>query len=180
MADFSQAVQKYVGDISLSGQILPKLSYGWLIILFFIFVALIVGLAFGKSRVLLSLIGIYPAVFIESHFLYFDKLSGWLKNIPEAWLHVGIFLVFYIIILVILNRSFLKKRFTLREASFTWVLVVSIAGIGFLASIITTYLPSDTNLPADLVKYFATKNAQFWWAVAPIIVLIFAKSSKDN
>ncbi|MEX1063844.1 MAG: hypothetical protein WED06_00710 [Candidatus Paceibacterota bacterium] len=180
LSDFSQALQKYAGDLSLSGQILPKLSYSWLILLFLIFAVFIIGLGFGKSRILLSLMGIYPAALIKANFVYFDWLRDTLSSVPEAWLHVGVFLIFYVVMLVILNRSFLKKRFTLREASFGWVLVAAIVGIGFLSSIIMTYLPSSIDLPSDFIKYFATKNAQFWWAVAPIIVLVFAKSKKDD
>lgn len=115
LVDLAQYVQKLFGG----ARGFPKLNYNWLIILFFIFVVFLVGLSLGKSRILLSLICLYAAAFLESHFVYFDKLREAIKGKPEFWLHIGLFLVFFIISLLILNRSALKHSLTLRETSFS-------------------------------------------------------------
>ena len=87
----------------------------------FVFAVLIIALNLGRSRTLLALLSIYAASFLENHFLYFDKLRELFstaggsalggKNLPDYWLHLGLFLLIYIIVFAILNRSFLKHYF---------------------------------------------------------------------
>ncbi len=177
LVDFAQYTQKLFGNAGL-----PKLNYGWLIALFFIFVIFLVGLSLGKSRILLSLICLYIASFLESHFIYFDKLRGVIKNQPESWLHIGLFLIFFIISLAILNRSALKHSLTLRETSFFPIALITVVGIGFLTSLIVSYSPPEISgsWPAMIVKFFGTKNAQFWWALTPLVLLLFIKRKKEN
>ena len=172
LVDFSQYAQRLFGNAGF-----PKLNYGWLVALFFIFAIFLIGLSLGRSRILLSLISLYVAVFLESHFVYFDKLRELLKIWPEFWLHIGLFLIFFIISLLVLNRSALKHSMTLRETSFFPIIFAAILEIWFLASLIMAYLPSEIggSLPVWAVKFFGTQNAQFWWALAPLVLLIFMK-----
>ncbi len=177
LIDFTQYTQGLFGNAGL-----PKLNYGWLVALFFVFMIFLVGLSLGKSRILLSLICLYVAAFLESHFIYFDKLRGVIKSQPESWLHIGLFLIFFIISLAILNRSALKHSLTLRETSFFPIVLITIVGIGFLASLIVSYLPPEINgiWPTAVIKFFGTKNAQFWWALTPLVILIFFKRKKEG
>jgi hypothetical protein len=177
MIDFARYAQKLAGSVGL-----PKLNYGWLIISFFIFVIFLIGLSLGRSRILLSLPCLYIAAFLEPHFVYFSKLREIIKGEPEFWLHAGLFLVIFIISFGILNRSALKQSLTLRETSFFPIVFIAVLGIGFLASLMVAYLPSEISgdLPAGIIKCFGTKNAQFWWAVAPLIVLLFFKRKKER
>ncbi len=173
LADFAQYVQKFFGGANG----FPKLNYSWLVVLFFVFVVFLVGLNLGKSRLLLSLVSLYIAAFLEPHFVYFDKLRELLKGRPEFWLHIGLFLTFFIISLLILNRSVLKHSLTLRETSFLPIILAAILEIGFLASLLMAYLPREIagSWPAGIVNLFNTKNARFWWALAPLILLLFMK-----
>lgn len=179
--DFVQYVQKLTGNVGL-----PRLNYSWLIILFFIFAIFLVGLSLGRSRILLSLLCLYIAAFLESRFIYFDKLRELAfrqaQGKPEFWLHIGLFLIIFIISLGILNRSTLKQSLTLRETSFFPIAFAAVLEIGFLASLIMAYLPSEIGgeLPVWAVKFFGTQNAQFWWALAPLIVLLFFKRKKEK
>ncbi len=172
LIDLTQYTQEFTGSIGLS-----RLNYGWLIILFFVFSIFLVGLSLGRSRILLLLICLYVAAFLESHFIYFDKLLEMMKGRPEFWLHIGLFWVIFIIGLAILNRSALKQSLTLRETSFFPIALIAVLAIGFLASLMAAYLPPEivNNLPAGVVKLFGTKNAQFWWALAPLIILLFMR-----
>lgn len=172
LVDFAQYVQKLFGNAGL-----PKFNYGWLVALFFVFAIFLIGLSLGRSRVLLSLICLYIASFLESHFIYFDKLREAMKGKPEFWLHIGLFLIFFIISLVILNRSALKHSLTLRETSFFPIVFVTILEVGFLASLIMAYFPSGVGrgLPVWAIKFFGTQNAQFWWALTPLVILLFMK-----
>lgn len=131
---------------------------------------------------MLSLICLYIASFLESHFIYFDKLRETIKGKPEFWLHIGLFLIFFIISLVILNRSVLKHSLALRETSFFPIALIAVLEIGFLASLIVSYFPSEIGggLPVWVVKFFGTQNAQFWWALAPLVVFMFFKRRKEK
>ena len=175
LVDFAQYTQKLFGAAGL-----PKFNYGWLIALFFVFVIFLIGLSLGRSRILLSLICLYIASFLESYFIYFGKLRELLKSWPEFWLHIGLFLIFFVISLAILNRSALKHSLTLRETSFFPIIFAAILEIGFLASLIMAYLPPEIggSLPVWAVKFFGTQNAQFWWALAPLVILLFMKHKK--
>lgn len=174
---FSRLLQKYIGGVGA-----PKLDYSWLIILFFIFIFFLVGFGLGRSRIMLSLVGLYIAAFLEVHFIYFKSVSAIFKNSPQYIVHIGIFLIIYGIVVFLLNRSFLKQRLTLKEASIFSATLMTIVEIGFLASLIFSYLPSSiaTPIPQKIAQFFSTKNAQFWWALVPIVVLIFLKKEKKS
>jgi hypothetical protein len=165
---------------SVGGIGTPKLDYPWLIILFVVFVIFLVGFGLGRSRMMISLISLYIASFLEVHFVYFNNISGILKNIPPHVMHIGFLLIIYGVVFFLLNRSFIKQRLTLKEASIFVAALMAILQIGFMASIMISYLPavSTAVFPQWVLLIFGTKNAQFLWALTPIIVLIFMKSEK--
>lgn len=179
LVDFAQYTQKFFGSAGL-----PKLNYGWLVALFFVFVIFLIGLSLGRSRILISLICLYVAAFLEPHFIYFDKLREvafrQAQGKPEFWLHIGLFLIFFIISLLILNRSALKHSLTLRETSFFPIASIAVLEIGFLTSLIVSYSSPEIGVdwPAWIIKFFGTKNAQFWWALAPLAMLLFMRRKK--
>lgn len=177
LMDFSKYVQGLTGSVNISG-----LRYDWLIIFFFVFAILLMAFSFGRSRMLLALIALYIAVFLESHFVYFNQLREAVKSIPEYWLHIGLLFLIYGIVFTILNRSVLKHRLTLAESSISAVALIAIVEMGFLASILFSFLPSEFTkyVPPKLILYFSTKTAQFWWAVIPLLVLIFSKKKKTT
>lgn len=177
LADFSGLLQKIAGNLNA-----PGFRYDWLIIFFFVFVILLVALSLGRSRMLLALLSLYAAAFLEPRFIYFDKLHGVIKNIPEHWLHFGIFFLIYGIVFVILNWSVLKHRLTLAESSIAPLVLIALAEMGFLATILLSYFPPELieRIPPKLIPYFVTKTAQFWWAAIPILVLLFSKKKKAN
>lgn len=176
LTDFSSFIKKFTGDVGSAGA-----HYDWLIIFFFAFVILIVALSLGRSRMLLALLSLYAASFLESHFVYFDKLRQFFKNPPDHWLRVGLFLLIYIFVFAILNRSSLKHRLTLAETSIFAVILIAIVEMGFLATILISYFPGDLfqKIPLKLLPYFATEKARFWWAVVPIISLLLNRRKKQ-
>lgn len=177
LTDFSGFIKKFTGDVGVSG-----VRYDWLIIFFFVFAVLIIALSFGRSRMLLALLSLYIAAFLEPHFIYFDKLRQVLKTKPDYWLHIGLFLLIYIIVFAILNRSFLKHRFTLADASIFAIISIAVVEIGFLAALLISYFPDAllSKAPPKLLPYFVTKNAQFWWALLPLVLLLFSKKRLET
>lgn len=176
LADFSKFIQKYIGNVSL-----PKPHYSWLVILFFVFVVFMAALILGRSRMLLALVGLYIAAFLEPIFFSLAVIRNLTKGRPDYLVHLVLFLVIYIVVFLILNRSILKQRLTMKESSLFTAGAIAILEIGFLASIILQYLPPTAikGLSPKIIGYFATKNARFWWAVTPLIALIFLKRKKE-
>ncbi len=158
LTDFSSLIKKLTGNIGSAG-----VHYDWLIIFFFVFAILIIALSFGRSRMLLALLSLYAASFLETHFIYFDKVREVIKNRPNYWLHIGLFLFIYVVVFGIINRSFLKHRFTLAESSIFAVVFIAIVEVGFLATILMSYFPVEwlNKIPPKLLPYFATEKAQF-------------------
>lgn len=177
LMDFSKSAQKLTGNIGL-----PSLNYGWLIALFFIFAILLIAITLGKSRMLLALLSLYIAAFLEAHFAYFEKLRQVIKTLPDYWLHFGLFLLIYFIAFGILNHSALKHRLTLAESSIFAIILIALVEIGFLASILISYLPPEAlkQVPASTIPFFATKNAQFWWALVSLATLLLSKKKKEH
>lgn len=179
ISDFSKWAQKYVGDVSL-----PQLRYDWLVIFFFIFVIVVVALSLGRTRMLLALLSLYIAAFLESQFIWLDKLREveFLTGRPDFWLHLALFFAFYFVIFGILNRSILKPRLSLAEASVFSVLAIAFFEIGFLAAIVLNYFPSELlgRVPPRLTPYFATKTALFAWAALSMLILLALKRKKQE
>ena len=177
LVDFGQYIQKL-----FAGTGSPKLSYNWLIIFFFLFAVFLLGLNLGRTRIMITLLSLYIAAFLEPRFIYFGKLQSIIKIKPDSWLHIGLFLLIYLICIAIFNRSFLKQPLTLKETSFLSIAFIAILEVGFLASLLLSYLPPEItgSLPVTVIKFFGTKNARFWWAVSPILGLLFLRSKKTS
>lgn len=151
--------------------------YNWLIILFVLFVVFLVGFTMGRTRMLLALVAIYAAAFLEAHFIYFSQLQSYFKIVPAYWLHVGLLVIIYIIIFGILNRSILKGRLAVKEASVIAIMLEAILIVGFFTSLVLSLLPTDQVkvLPASILYYFTNKNAQFIWAVGPLLTALLLR-----
>ena len=146
---------------------------------------LLYGLSLGRTRALISLLGIYIAYSVMSVFPYIDRLHDLIKISPELYItRVVLFLVTYIVIFAILNRSLVKSRLTLKDASFLSVSIISFLQLGLLITIITNTVPvsalkASGNL-SSMAEYFSTNEALFYWFIAPIAILLFMKRDKKS
>lgn len=168
-------VEKYIPNFDLG----PS---GLFVLLGLIFL-LLYGLSLGRTRALVSLLGIYIAYAIMSVFPYLDRLHESIIISSELYVtRVGLFLVVYVIVFAILNRSLVKSRLTLKDASFFSVSITSVLQLVLLITIITNIIPSSVLMVSGnlsgLVEYFSTNEALFYWFLAPIIVLLFMKRDK--
>lgn len=146
---------------------------------------LLYGLSLGRTRALISLLGIYIAYAIMSVFPYLDRLHDLVRVSPELYItRVGLFLFVYVVVFSILNRSLVKSRLTLKEASFFSVSVISILQLGLLITIITNIIPlSALKIPGNLsglTEYFSTNEALFYWFLVPILIVSFMRGSKKH
>lgn len=170
-------LQKYTGTLGL-----PSLDWTVMAILFFAVAVFVIGFAFGKSRMLIGLLSLYVADVLVSRFIYFEKLRETFKNIDESWLKLGLFAVIFIIAFLLLQRSILRYRLSLSETSVFSVLLLCVLTVGFALSSVLADLPKSVHskIPAGALNYIGTKEARFWWAVAPIVVLLFMKKKKRS
>ena len=173
LVKFGEFVQKLLGDF---GSV--KSDYNWIVILFFVFVVFLVGFSLGRTRILLALVSIYAAAFIEPRFAYLGAVREFFKDAPESWLRVGVFFVIYVVFFAALNRSILKHRLSLKESAFLPVAGLSVLLDGLLLNVLISYFPTpgELGVSAAISRYFASKNAQFFWAIAPIAAVFFLKT----
>src|SRR3989338_7145930 len=139
------------------------------------------GLSLGKTKALISLLGIYVALAFDAAFPYLQELHDLVGIIKEMYTtRVILLLVIYLLVFAILNKSFASKRLTLNDSSIISVSVISLAQIGLLIAVITNIIPDEIvdNLPEYLSAYFATKEALFFWIIIPMLILIFLKKGK--
>ena len=156
-------------------------SWEWWIAFFVVFVIFLSGFSYGKSRLFISLLVLYIAAIVEPLFPYFDKVARLIKIENDYIVHIIIFFVIYFIVFTLLNRSSLKSRFTLKEFAIGPIIFMAILKLGFLFSIIGSYLPAEiinNKLPL-MGKYFTGNIARFWWAVIPILGTLFLKQKEE-
>jgi len=155
-----------------------------LFFLFFLLVIFLAALSFGKTRILLALLATYVAAFLESIFWYrleMEKLMrSFLKLPPGFWVHLIVFVVFFILVFLILNRSVLKPKMSLHESPPVMILFLSVLLGVFWLSIVGGYLPADFSLVSKSIqKYLVLPSIKFTMAALPMVVLLFFKRKKS-
>lgn len=160
----------------------PTLSSGELFGILVVVGVLLMALTLGRTRTLISVLSIYVAFALQTMFPFF----GWLLNHQSftndlPTLRVFVFLFLYVIVFGLLNRSVLKTRFNLIESSFTAVVTMGLAQLGFIISIIINLAPSfydiSKRIPANFLPFIGNQNALFYWALIPILILVFQRRS---
>ncbi len=142
---------------------------------------LLYGLSLGKTKTLISLLGIYVALAFDATFPYLEQLHGFVGITGEIYTtRIVVFMFVYLLVFAVLNNSFARTRFTMKESSIISVGVISLSQIGLLIAVITNIIPDEIieKMPEYLSAYFATKEALFVWIVIPIFMLIFLRKSK--
>lgn len=144
---------------------------------------LLYGLSLGRTKALISLLSIYVALAFDAAFPYLGQVHNLFSTVWDAYAtRLILFLFVYLIVFAILNNSFARSRFTLKESSIISVSVISLTQIGLLIAVITNIIPDKIteNMPQYLSAYFATKEALFYWIIIPIVLLIFLKRNKKS
>jgi len=195
--DVTQSATKAVGDATTQAVVekasgitvpgldslrAPSLSSGELFGILVIVGVLLLALTLGRTRTLISVLSIYVAFTLQAIFPFFGwllKNQSFTNDLPT--LRVFVFLILYAIAFGLLNRSILKARFNLGEASFSAVVLMGLVQLGFIVSIILNLAPSfyeiSSRLPGWTISIVGNQTALFYWALIPIIFLIFQKRS---
>src|SRR3989338_923182 len=139
------------------------------------------GLSLGKTKALISLLGIYVALAFDAAFPYLEQLHDALPIETEIYAtRLVVFMLMYLLTFAILNKSFASKRLTLKDSSIISVSVISLTQIGLLVAVITNIIPDEITekMPEYLSAYFATNEALFFWITIPIFMLVFMRKGK--
>jgi len=191
MSDFLSKILFSVGGFSksfsgLDGLMSSTVTSGTsLLFLFFLLVIFLTALSFGKTRISLALLATYIAVFLELVFPYQSELPrvfGDFLNLPAMfWSRLLIFIIFFIFVFLILNRSILRPKMSLQESPPMTILFLSILQGIFWMTIAVSYAPFDSaivNFYPLIKEYLALPLAQFVWALAPLLALLFLRRKK--
>jgi len=149
---------------------------------FLVFILFVLGITLGKSKLVIGIVSIYISSFLERLFPYRSELAGAFGQAEDYWIRIGLFVFFYLIVFLLLNKSMARSRLTLKEISFFAIIPLSILQAGFIISIILTLLPSSVidSLSPYIIQYFGTPKAQFAWAFLPLISFMFLGKRKKK
>lgn len=176
LTDFGRFINKSLAEIGLINS-----GNTWVILFFIIFVVLLIGFTSGRTKLLIALLSVYAAVFVESVFPYSRELGVFIKDLPEYWIRFGLFLFFYLFIFWVLNRSLLKSRLSTKEMSIVWIFIFSFLEVGLMASIFFSYADNqNTIFPVSFAQIFGTKTSRFIWGVLPIVFTFFLRGKRDT
>jgi hypothetical protein len=148
---------------------------------FFIFAIFFYGLSIGRGRLLLFLISIYIAKLLVDSFVYVDLLNDIFKGrLFSAYL--VLFIVSYILVFVILDRSILKIRLSTKEFPIGKLLILSVLIVILLANVVFTYLPSDIaiGIKDGVAGYVVGDTAFFWWFLISLFSLLMLRRKKKR
>jgi hypothetical protein len=178
-------VEKYIPNLNLAAISKFNFNFGpsWLFAVLGLIFLLLYGLSLGRTRALISLLGIYIAYAIMSVFPYLDRLHDLIKVSSELYItRVGLFLFVYVVVFAVLNRSLVKNNLNLRDASFLSVSIISILQLGMLITVVTNIIPATVLKLSDkfsyISDYFSTNDALFYWFLVPVLIVSFMKGSK--
>jgi len=153
-----------------------------LIVAFVAFAIFVIGFTLGRSKLLLSILSIYTAYFLEVNFRYIDSIQNISGTLPYYYLHIGLFVILFASVFYVFSRSVLKNRITLKDASLVVIIILSFINAGLFLSVLSSYLPriGEQIIPDAAMSFFGSKNALFIWALLSLIVIYFMKGKKET
>ncbi|KKT82183.1 MAG: hypothetical protein A3B99_03665 [Candidatus Yanofskybacteria bacterium RIFCSPHIGHO2_02_FULL_44_12b] len=176
--EYFMAIPNYLENFFTSN---PNLMFGsniWVMLLG-LGASVLYGVSFGRAKAVISLISLYIAFALERLFPYFDEVQGWVGGSWEGYfIRIGLFLAAYIAIFLILQYSFFSYRLSSRDFPLVSVILISALQLGFLISIIASFMPSDLSqkLLGPAYNLFVSGRALFYWAVVPIPAVLFLRA----
>lgn len=160
-------------------------SWDWLIILIFLAVALVYGLAMGRNRLVVVMLGIYFSFFLTRAIPWKELPLLNFKEAPESTVQIFIFLALSIGFYFLIPHSSLRHALKLggRGASSWWqVLILSILQIGLILAMVVAFLP--VKITAGLSPLariiFVGQLAHFLWLLLPLLAIMFLRGRQSQ
>jgi hypothetical protein len=153
----------------------------WVFIFFGVFAVFLIGISFGKSKLLISLLSTYAASFIEERFAFYKDLEEYLGSFAK-YERLALFLTVFLLAFWAINQSSLKQKLALRDASLISTFLLTIVEIGFLMSVILDMIPKNlyVKLPNQISYFFGSQNAQLIWALIPLVAAFFVRNRRGS
>ena len=159
----------FFSDLNFGGQ-------GILFVGLFIVFIIVWGLSLGRTRSIISVLSIYVAFTIENLFPYFENIKNSAKLPFNVYiLKLCLFAGAYLVVFLIFNHSFIKRKFSSDDFSLTSIIVISILQIGLLASIAASFLPQEmaVNIFGPFYYFIGTPQTLFYWSIVPVPAVLF-------
>jgi len=160
-------------------------TWDWLILLVFLGVALVYGLAMGKNRLVVVMLGIYFSFLLTRAIPWKELPFLGLKDAPESTTQIFIFLALVIGFYFLIPHSALRHAMRLggRGVAAWWqVLVMSILQIGLILALVIGFLPAKVTAGLSPLSQlvFVGLSAQFLWIFLPIAAIMFLRNRRQQ
>ena len=150
-------------------------SWDAFIFFFWIVVSIIYSFSAGRGRIISILVSVYMAelLVIQAPFLS-NALGSKLGSVIDLSRLITFLILFGFFFLVLSKFVFRTSVENRGFSSWFFSLIFAILQVGFLISVILSFLPADVkNTFAPLVKFvFVSDTAVFAWLILPIIFLV--------
>ena len=150
-------------------------SWDLFILLGWIIVSLIYSFAAARGRIITILISIYMSELIIIQAPFLGVLVATKSGLAVYMARLILFLVIFAFLFLVMSKYVFKTSMENRKlGSWFFAFLFSLLQIGFLISVILSFLPTETKaIFAPLIQLtFISSTAQFVWLVLPIIYLI--------
>lgn len=159
-------------------------SWDLFIVLFFLFAALVYGVALGRDRILVIMVSIYMALAVVNYVPFIAEFSADIAINNAIALKVTVFLGIFILLFFFLSHSALLRTFGSSAEQGRWwqVIIFSLLHVGLLISVVLSFLPADVtqHLSAFTMQFFASDVAKAVWIITPIFAMAtLGAGSKD-
>jgi len=148
-------------------------SYGTLLIVIFLVVAVIITLKQGKGGVLRNIVSLYMTIAINNFLPFLNLEIGGFKVESYPLLKIAIFALIFLLVSFFLSHSSLScldgGRSTLLNT-----FVLSLAVSGLLISTVSVMLPPEIKKELTSTAHFLFVNevARFVWVLLPIVFTV--------
>ena len=155
-------------------------------VIIFLFIAVFMyGFSVGQRKIGLLLLSIYFAYVITDILPNLRKITDLMPASFLSFFDVGVFVALVLILFFVLAGSVLRSALGLprKEEGQWWHLcILSFVIAGFLSSSILALAPDlyYDQLSTITSEFFLENFAQFGWAIAGILTLVFLKRTKKK
>lgn len=159
----------------LSGANFHNSSWDAFIFLFWIITALIYSFHAGRRRIITVLVAVYMSELLVTQAPFLSDASGSQTVLGAFPLRLAAFLILFAFLFLVLSRHVFHNPGEHRGSrSFVFSLVFSFLQVGFLISVVLSFLPVETKSTfAPLVHtIFLSNFTSFIWLLLPIAYLV--------
>jgi len=153
-------------------------SWDWVMILIFLAVALVYGLAMGRNRLVIVMLGVYFSFLLTRAIPWKELTFLGLKDAPDSTVQIFIFLALVLGFYFAIPHSALRYAMKLGgkgRSSWWQVLILSVLQIGLILAMVIAFLPVKVSAGLSPLAQiiFIGPLAYFSWILLPILAIMF-------